>query len=96
MYLVPLLLGLGLILVGLALAANHRGITQRTVDTYLNPAHADPGLLRTFNRLGFEHPGMDFLRYAPLQRHFVRIFGGFLSVFGLALLAVGVVFLVRP
>lgn len=95
MYLVPLLLGLGLTLVGLALATDHRGIAQRIVDTYLNPAHADPSLLRTFNRLGFEHPGMDFLRYAPCQRRFVRIWGGLLSAFGLAFLAAGVVFLVR-
>ncbi|MFV5998743.1 hypothetical protein ACNPQM_42030 [Streptomyces sp. NPDC056231] len=95
MYLLPLLLGVGLILVGLALATDHRGIAQRIVDTYLNPAHAAPSLLRTFNRLGFEHPGMDFLRYAPLQWRFVRIWGGFLSAFGLAFLAAGVVLLVR-
>ncbi|WP_406502658.1 hypothetical protein [Streptomyces sp. NBC_01602] len=95
MYLVPLLLGLGLILVGLALATDHRGIAQRTVDTYLNPAHADPSLLRAFNRLGFEHPGMDFLRYTPRQRRLVRIWGGFLSVFGLAFLAAGIVLLVH-
>ncbi|WP_406405785.1 hypothetical protein [Streptomyces sp. NBC_01643] len=95
MYLVPLLLGLGLILVGLALATDHRGIAQRTVDTYLNPAHADPVLLRAVYRLGFEHPGMAFLRYASLQRRLVRIWGGFLSFFGLVFLAAGVVLLVR-
>ena len=77
MYLVPLLLGLALTLAGLALATDHRGIAQRIVDTYLNPAHADPSLLRTFSRLGVEHPGMDFLRHAPRQRRFVRIWVGF-------------------
>ncbi|GAB3172426.1 hypothetical protein [Streptomyces incanus] len=95
MFLVPLLLGAGLILVGLALMTDHRGIAQRTVDTYFNPAHAAPSLLRTFNQLGFEHPGMDFLRYAPLQRRLVRIWGGFMCVFGLGFLAAGVVLFVR-
>ncbi|MEV1049745.1 hypothetical protein [Streptomyces sp. NPDC049887] len=90
-----LLLGAGLTLVGLALVTDHRGIAQRTVDTYCNPAHADPALLRTFDRLGFEQPGMDFLRYAPLQRRLVRIWGGIASVFGLAFLVVGVVLFVR-
>lgn len=95
MYLVPLLLGLGLILVGLALATDHRGIAQWTVDTYLNPAHADPVLLRAVNRLGFEHPGMAFLRHASLQRRLVRVWGGFLAIFGLVFLAAGVVLVVR-
>ncbi|MEV5689100.1 hypothetical protein AB0L68_39010 [Streptomyces sp. NPDC052164] len=34
------LLGLGQVLVGFALATDHRGIAKRAVDTYLNPAHA--------------------------------------------------------
>ncbi|WP_030935880.1 hypothetical protein [Streptomyces sp. NRRL B-24720] len=65
------------------------------MDTYLNPVHADPSLLRTFSRLGFEHPGMDLLRNTPFQRRLVRVWGGLISVFGLAFLAAGVVLLVR-
>lgn len=95
MYLAPLLLGPGMILAGLALATDYRGIAKRTVDTYLNPAHADPGLLRTFNRLGFEHPGMDFLRYAPLQRKLLRIWGGLLCALGGAALATGIALMIR-
>ncbi|SDM66663.1 hypothetical protein [Streptomyces wuyuanensis] len=95
MFLIPLLLGAGLVLVGLALVTDHRGLAQRSVDTYFNPLHADPGLLRTFSRLGFEHPGTDVLRHAPLQRRLVRIWGGFASVFGLVFLVVGVVLFVR-
>ncbi|MCX4681981.1 hypothetical protein OG413_43090 [Streptomyces sp. NBC_01433] len=95
MYLVPLLLGLGMVLIGLALATDHRSIAKRAVDTYLNPAHADTSLLRTFNRLGFEHPGMDFFHYAGRQRRLVRVWGGFLVAFGLVFLAAGVVLLLR-
>lgn len=95
MYLAPLLLGPGMILAGLALATDFRGIATRTVDTYLNPAHADPGLLRTFHRLGFEHPGMDFLRYAPLQRKLVRIWGGLICALGFGFLATGVSLMIR-
>ncbi|MHC5702358.1 hypothetical protein HHX38_04490 [Streptomyces sp. PKU-MA01144] len=88
------LLGVGVTLVGLALAMDYRGVVQRIVDTFLNPAHADPVLLRTFKRLGFEHPGLDFFRSIPLLRWFLRIWGGFVSVIGLCCVAVSVVHVV--
>ncbi|PWI10365.1 hypothetical protein DIZ27_12175 [Streptomyces sp. NWU339] len=95
MSLIPLVLGVGIVLGGLALATDHRGVAQRVVDTQLNPAYTESGILRGFSRLGREHPGMDFSRNAPRLRMLVRIWGGIAVVAGLGFLAVGVALLVR-
>lgn len=95
MHLIPILLGAGVVLVGLALATNHRGIAQRIVDTQLNPANADTSVLRIVGRLGSEHPGMDFSRAAPRLRVLVRGWGAGVALIGLGFLTVGIALLVR-
>ncbi|MFE3369368.1 hypothetical protein ACFXOK_07155 [Streptomyces sp. NPDC059173] len=92
MSLLPPLLGGGLFLAGLALAADHRGAARWVVEVLMNPAHADPRVLRRYARWGVGHPQMRFYRSALGQRLFVRIWGGFVSVFGLLVLTVSTVF----
>ncbi|WP_137991423.1 hypothetical protein [Streptomyces vilmorinianum] len=96
MILMAMVLGVGVALFGLALATDYRGVTQRIVDTQLNPAFAEPGVRRVFSRLGLEHPEMDFSLSRSRLRALVRIWGGVVAVFGLGFLAVGVALLVRP
>lgn len=95
MSLIPPLLGSGLFLAGLALAADHRGAARWVVEVLMNPAHADPWLLRRYARRGIEHPQMRFHRSASRQRRLVRVWGGFVSALGLFVLTVSTVFLVR-
>ncbi|SCE62092.1 hypothetical protein GA0115253_110043 [Streptomyces sp. Termitarium-T10T-6] len=94
MSLIPPLLGGGLFLAGLALAADHRGAARWVVEVLLNPAHADPRLLQRYARWGIEHPQMRFHRSALRQRQLVRIWGGFMSALGLVVLTVSTVSLV--
>ncbi|MFJ3971945.1 hypothetical protein ACIPYR_27910 [Streptomyces parvus] len=94
MSLIPQLLGGGLFLAGLALAADHRGAARWVVEVLLNPAHADPRLLRFYARRGLEHPQMHFHRLGLRQLQFVRIWGGFMSALGLVVMTVSTVFLV--
>ncbi|MFE6918096.1 hypothetical protein [Streptomyces rubiginosohelvolus] len=94
MSLIPPLLGGGLFLAGLVLAADHRGAARWVVEVLLNPAHADPRLLRRYTRWGIDHPQMRFHPTAPRQRQLVRIWGGFVSGLGLFVLTVSTVFLV--
>ncbi|WP_406727356.1 hypothetical protein WJ438_25845 [Streptomyces sp. GD-15H] len=95
MTLIPLVLGVGIVLGGLTPVTDHRGVAQRVVDTQLNPAYTEPGILRGFSRLGREHPGTDFARSAPRLRVLVRIRGGIAVVVGLGFLAVGTALLIR-
>ncbi|MEV7422911.1 MULTISPECIES: hypothetical protein [unclassified Streptomyces] len=92
---VPLLLGLGITLPGLALVTDYRGCARYIVDTHLNPIHADSSLKRAFSRLGFDHRDMGTARYAPRARMLLRIWGGFATVFGLLLIATGIMVLTR-
>ncbi|MEV4879845.1 hypothetical protein [Streptomyces cyaneofuscatus] len=95
MSLIPPLLGAAVFLAGLALATDHRGAARWVVETFFNPAHADRGVMRTFQRLGAQHPGMDFYRNADRLRRFVRVWGGFICALGFLFLTMSVVFLVR-
>ncbi|MFD4017426.1 hypothetical protein [Streptomyces sindenensis] len=94
MSLIPPLLGSTVFLAGLALATDHRGAARWAVEVLLNPAYAEPGLLRRYARRGCEHPQMYFYRSALRQRRLVRIWGGFVSALGLLVLVVSTVFLV--
>ncbi|OCC13132.1 hypothetical protein [Streptomyces sp. PTY087I2] len=94
MSLIPPLLGGAVFLAGLALAADHRGAARWVVEVLLNPAHADPSLLRRYARRGIEHPQMDFYRDALRQRRLVRFWGGLASALGLLVLTMSTVFLV--
>ncbi|BFP51809.1 hypothetical protein ACWGBY_06600 [Streptomyces griseus] len=94
MSLIPPLLGGALFLAGLAPATDHRGAARWVVEVLLNPAYAEPGLLRRYARRGVEHPQMDFYRDALRQRQLVRVWGGLVSALGLLVLTVSTVFLV--
>ncbi|MGW1292232.1 hypothetical protein [Streptomyces sp. NPDC002533] len=93
MSLIPPLLGGTVFLAGLALAADHRGAARWVVEVLLNPAYAEPRLLRRYARRGIEHPQMHFHRSADRQRRLVRIWGGLMSALGLFVLTVSTVFL---
>ncbi|WP_327272623.1 hypothetical protein OG609_10850 [Streptomyces sp. NBC_01224] len=84
---VPLLLGAGLFLFGLALAANYRGLAHRVVNIYLNPAFFDPYHLRRLKRRGVDHPGMVFLANTEHQQRRVRILGGAQTALGLLIIS---------
>ncbi|WP_282692837.1 hypothetical protein [Streptomyces sp. CC208A] len=83
-----MLVGGGVTLAGLALLADWRGVTWRIVDTYLNPAFAEPSLLRVFGRLGLGNPAMDAYRRRPEARAYIRVWGGVITLFGLGFLTV--------
>ncbi|MFE7338263.1 hypothetical protein [Streptomyces griseus] len=95
MSLIPPLLGGAVLLAGLALATDRRGAARWVVEVLLNPAYAEPRLLRRYARRGIEHPQMDFHRDARPRRQLVRVWGGLVSALGLLVLTVSTVFLVR-
>ncbi len=94
MSLIPPLLGTAAFLSGLTLATNYRGAARWVVEVLLNPAYAEPQLLRRYARRGIEHPQMDFYRDASWYRRSVRIWGALVSALGLFALAISTTFLV--
>ncbi|MFI9629487.1 hypothetical protein [Streptomyces sp. NPDC052042] len=89
------LLGIGITLAGLVLTTDYRGAAQWFVDTQLNPVFAEPSVLRRLDRLGKEHPSMDFSLRRPRLRVLVRIWGGVVALIGFGFVAMAVVHLVR-